>query len=418
MNEIWSLLDQLRTGLRDRYRRRRNRFHRRSRRVMDRMIRWRSRVMIAGQFGTVASIRHSDRVGTSTKTELTLWSRPDSSTIGSGYPAFAPIPRSRSRSLSKAAYLARGWAPISLPRHPRPSFRQAAIEQFIELNDSRTLGFAEYGDPSGKPVLQFHGWPSCRFEGWNYDEAGKKAGARIIAIDRPGFGLSTYKKGYRIVDWPSDVLELADRLGLARFAVMGVSSGSAYALACARFIPERLTFCTLIGGMSPLKVKGEKVDPNHYIDPLEIHVARMANTAPLVAYAVFRYIACMIRTNPGLAMKQFMRGAPPSDLELLKNEAAVRNFQQSVAECCRNGIKGPVASVGLEMRDWGFRLQDITMNISLWHGELDNLVLPAAAKYMASKLPNHTLHLIPKAGHLTVITRHAGDVLRESLSAK
>ncbi len=320
--------------------------------------------------------------------------------------------------------MALGRAPISLPRHPRssctptPFVCRPATEQFITLKDGRTLGFAEYGDPNGKPVLQFHGWPSCRFEGWNYDEVGKKVGARVIAIDRPGFGLSTYKKGYRIIDWPSDILELADELGLERFAVAGISSGSAYALACARFIPERLTSCTLIGGMSPLKVEDENLKPEHYIDPLEVHIARMANTVPLVASAVFRSIACMIRTSPDKAMKLLMKGAPPSDLELLKNDAATRNFQDSVAECYRNGTKGPITSVGLQLRDWGFRLQDITININLWQGELDSLVFPAAAKYMASKLPNHTLHFIPDAGHLTVITRHAEDVLRELLSAK
>ena len=60
----------------------------------------------------------------------------------------------------------------------------------------------------------------------------------MIGIDRPGFGMSTYVKSYRIVDWPADVIELANALGLKRFAVAGISSGSPYALACARFIPE------------------------------------------------------------------------------------------------------------------------------------------------------------------------------------
>src|ERR1700675_606514 len=73
--------------------------------------------------------------------------------------------------------------------------------------------------------------------------------------------------------------------------------------------------------------------------------------------------------------------------------------------------------VGLELRDWGFRLQDITMNVSLWQGERDTWVSPAAAKYMASKLTNHTLHFVPDFGHLAVLIHHAEDVLRELLSA-
>ena len=104
-------------------------------------------------------------------------------------------------------------------------------EQRIVLKDGRTLGFAEYGDPKGEPFLEFHGCPSSRLEAGNYDEAGKKLGVRVIGIDRPGFGISTYVKGYRIVDWPADVTELAEALGLDRFPVAGISSGSPYALA-------------------------------------------------------------------------------------------------------------------------------------------------------------------------------------------
>jgi pimeloyl-ACP methyl ester carboxylesterase len=150
----------------------------------------------------------------------------------------------------------------------------------VILNDGRTLGFAEYGDPSGEPVLEFHGVPGSRLEAWYYDDAGKRVGARVIGIDRPGFGISTYRKDYRIADWPSDVLEFANALGLTRFAVAGVSSGSPYALACARFIPERLKACAIVSGISPLRVEREELKPSQYIMAPEIVMARLANTVP------------------------------------------------------------------------------------------------------------------------------------------
>ena len=291
----------------------------------------------------------------------------------------------------------------------------AAIEpslttERVILNDGRSLGFAEYGDPNGEPVLEFHGWPSCRTEAWFYDEAGKKLGARIIGIDRPGFGISTFKEGYRILDWPADVVEFANALGLRRFAVLGLSSGSAYALACARFIPERLSACTLVGGMPPLKVQGEKLRP--YILPLEIHTARLANAVPLLARAPLWYIRRLIQKDPQRAMKQLVKRAPPSELELLTDERATYQFQRTVAEACRAGLKGLIASVALQVKDWGFRLRDITTHVTLWHGELDTLVFPSSAHYTAANLPNHKLHMIPGAGHLTIIVRHAHEVLR------
>ena len=41
-----------------------------------------------------------------------------------------------------------------------------------------------------------------------------------------GLGLSDFKKGFTIREWPEDVLALAGELALERFAVVGVSSGA------------------------------------------------------------------------------------------------------------------------------------------------------------------------------------------------
>jgi pimeloyl-ACP methyl ester carboxylesterase len=287
------------------------------------------------------------------------------------------------------------------------------LEQRLTLKDGRTLGFAEYGDPNGEPVLEFHGIPGSRLEAAYFDDAGKRLGVRVIGIDRPGFGISTYGKGYRIIDWPPDVLEFGNALGLNRFAVAGISSGSPYALACARFMPERLNGCAVVSGISPLKVEGEKLNPGDYVLASEILMARLANAAPLVARAAFRYLLRQLRNNPRKAMELLMKGAPASDLELLNDNRARRNFQDTLVECARGGINGAIEGFALELRDWGFRLNDIKTHVSIWQGAADNVVFPRAASYMASKLPDHDLHIIPEAGHLTVIVRHAENVLRD-----
>jgi pimeloyl-ACP methyl ester carboxylesterase len=62
----------------------------------------------------------------------------------------------------------------------------------IVLSDGRRLGFAEYGDPQGKPVFYFHGWPSSRLEAAMVGPTALQQHIRIIAPDRPGFGLSEF----------------------------------------------------------------------------------------------------------------------------------------------------------------------------------------------------------------------------------
>jgi pimeloyl-ACP methyl ester carboxylesterase len=291
-----------------------------------------------------------------------------------------------------------------------------ATEQRLTLKDGRTLGFAEYGDPKGEPMLEFHGCPSSRIEARNYDEAGKKLGARVLGIDRPGFGISTYVKGYRIVDWPADVIEFADALGLKRFVVAGISSGSPYALACARFIPERLKGCAVVSGVPPLVVKGEKLDASQFLGSEELILARLAKSVPFVARAILRYIVWQIRKDPVAAMQK-VKGLTASDHEVLKRPEVGQHFVAMIVEACRNGVRGPVDSVALEVRDWGFSLSDITMQVNIWHGELASMAFPAGAKYVASKLRNPNLHILANAGHGSLVIERAEDVLRELLAA-
>jgi pimeloyl-ACP methyl ester carboxylesterase len=66
------------------------------------------------------------------------------------------------------------------------------------------------------------------------------AGLAVVAVDRPGFGGSSFERRRALLDWPGDVDGLADRLGLERFAVVGYSSRGKYAIACASSLPVRI----------------------------------------------------------------------------------------------------------------------------------------------------------------------------------
>jgi pimeloyl-ACP methyl ester carboxylesterase len=103
----------------------------------------------------------------------------------------------------------------------------------IRLRGGRRLGYAERGDPGGRPLLYFHGWPGSRVEGCLGDEPARAKGIRLMALDRPGMGLSDHQPRRALVDWPDDVIEVAAALRLDRFAVLGISGGGPYAAVCA-----------------------------------------------------------------------------------------------------------------------------------------------------------------------------------------
>ena len=122
-------------------------------------------------------------------------------------------------------------------------------------------GYLDVGPPDGAVLFHFHGHGSSRLEALALTDAAARAGVRVIAFDRPGIGFSDPKMGDKIgdrrLDWPADIAEAADQLGITRFAVQGMSAGAPYALACADALCDRVVACSLVSAVpSPEIARG------------------------------------------------------------------------------------------------------------------------------------------------------------------
>lgn len=95
--------------------------------------------------------------------------------------------------------------------------------QVTKAPDGRTLTFAERGDLAGIPVFAMHGTPGCRLNRHPDAALVRSTGARVISYDRPGYGGSDRHRGRTVADAAGDVAAIADRLGIARFSVYGIS---------------------------------------------------------------------------------------------------------------------------------------------------------------------------------------------------
>src|SRR5215470_14204923 len=136
---------------------------------------------------------------------------------------------------------------------PLASAKAAVEDRSIILPDGRKLSYTEFGTPHGIPVFGFHGTPGSRFMFRLVHEPARRLGVRIIAPERPGFGLSTYQHQRTLADWAGDVAILASHLGLKNFGVAGISGGGPYAAACAALLSARVTAAALISPMGPLR---------------------------------------------------------------------------------------------------------------------------------------------------------------------
>src|SRR5436305_7628400 len=122
--------------------------------------------------------------------------------------------------------------------------------RFVCLRDGRRLQFAEAGPRDGSLVLYLHGAigsPQCGCP--ELEAVAHQLGIRYVMVSRPGFGDSDPLPGRSLLDFAGDAAQLADQLGHERFAVVGVSAGGPYALACAHELAHRVSVATGVSSM-------------------------------------------------------------------------------------------------------------------------------------------------------------------------
>jgi pimeloyl-ACP methyl ester carboxylesterase len=134
---------------------------------------------------------------------------------------------------------------------PAEGFAFSSAGKTIQLSNGHTLAYLESGDPNGRPVFYFLGGPGSRLEGQIHDTLNQKLGIRMIVADRPGYGLSDNQENRTYPNWAEDVAELADQLGIERFAVLGHSSGGPYAAVVAHQLLERVAVAVIVAGEGP-----------------------------------------------------------------------------------------------------------------------------------------------------------------------
>src|SRR5690349_7432993 len=126
----------------------------------------------------------------------------------------------------------------------------------ITLSDGRTLAYDDVGDPSGAPVLYTHGFGDSRLTRHPDDSLTERAGVRLITADRPGIGGSDPGPAKSAAERADDLRELADSLGIERFAVLAWSCGSPTGLACGARFPDRVSSIGVAAGFAPFDRDG------------------------------------------------------------------------------------------------------------------------------------------------------------------
>ena len=274
----------------------------------------------------------------------------------------------------------------------------------LRLPDGRQIGYAEYGDPDGQPIILFHGNHNSRLMYGLIPDFPCQTGLHLIVPDRPGYGLSDfYPQDCSVVDYPNDVIALADSLGVDKFAVFGFSGGGPSALACAWKIPQRLLAAGVFGSIGPLTtVSAEGIIPGLRI------LYWLAPRLPWTIRIPMAVVSFLVDHYLDLYLKLVYSKLAAVDQAVYVRLGLGEALRRDRIEGFRQGGRASAYDIELAGR-WPIPLEQIKFEVHLWQGEKDRNV-GGMGLYLSERLPNCNATFIRNAGHYWLF-EHLNEML-------
>lgn len=279
----------------------------------------------------------------------------------------------------------------------------------LKLADGRNLGYSVFGDPNGRALLYFHGGLSSRLDIEFADKQLSELRIKLIAPDRPGIGLSDRLPGRTLTDWTRDAEALITALDLKKPAVLGWSLGGSYALACAAHLSDIVGKLGTVGGVGPMDYEGA-------VDELGLLEDRILLTWPEPLLQLLSPAGRLYKfMTPQQMKKELLRAVKAGpDFEVC-NALPLNEATNFAFEAIRQGFEGSLDDYLALRKPWGFKVEEIKMEVLMWQGLDDHLCPKRAGDKLASRLPKRQYFLLENSGHF-LLHRHLADVMTALLS--
>lgn len=271
------------------------------------------------------------------------------------------------------------------------------IESTLRLGDGRVVGVAEFGDRDAPALVYCHGFPTNRQELRLLQPVLERNGVevRVVAVNRPGYGPSSFVAHRGFTDWPRDVVDVADLLGIGDFAVLGVSGGAPFALACGQALGSRVRRVGIIVGVAPREAPGMS-GASAIAQPSRYRFVRQAQFA--MAAVALR------KGQEDRFVDRSISTMGPPDRAAMAVPGTRAWMTETLRESFQQDGRAAALEAGLYRKPWGFDLASVTMETGLWYAGCDETVPEAAGRWLAERLPNSRFVLWPDHGHFTWMT--------------
>ena len=275
--------------------------------------------------------------------------------------------------------------------------------RLLKSRDGRTLDVLLAGDDdSSFGLVCHHGTPSDATIWSDWHEDALSNNLRLVAISRPGYGLSDRLEGRRVASVAEDVEDVLDALGIPEFVSLGWSGGGPHALACGALLPERCKAVSSLAGVGPY---GE---PDlDFLDGMGPENVEEFGIALEGEEALRRWMdehAEPYRTIADEELAEALGGLVPEiDVLALNEQGLAAMWAGSMRRCFTNGWDGWIDDDMVFCNHWGFEPSEITVPVAVWQGDLDLMVPFAHGEWLLKHIPTATARLEPGHGHLSLI---------------
>ena len=283
----------------------------------------------------------------------------------------------------------------------------------VTLPDGRLVHLWQGGAPSGPVVFFLHGCPDTRRAAFPGEGAASRAGVRLVAVNRPGYGRSDpASSGHSSV--ADDLVAVADLLGVERFAVLGMSLGGPYALACAARHPHRVTAAGVVA--APAMALGPPWHRDDLTPEKQSFFAHLMSCPVEEAMALMRpefedFVATVSPQDPDdvAVAERWTRGLHPWDLEVLSalpSAEVAASAREALA-----GTHGYLRDAAITFRQWDFHPDEVRCPTWLWYGAHDSNAPARNGRWFADRVPGATLVVREDTAHLGALHRYWDDIL-------
>ncbi|KAK0935701.1 hypothetical protein LTR29_012703 [Friedmanniomyces endolithicus] len=273
------------------------------------------------------------------------------------------------------------------------------VDGTFTLGDGRRIAYNICGANNGYPVFHLHGWPGARTEVSLFALQAAELGARIIAIDRPGIGLSTPHPGRTVLDHALDIRQVAKHLGLKESVALVCGQG-----------PVEISLEGMKFG-NQIVVRGFQYCPS-FIRLLMQGVSwtmKLLNMDLVSNERILGYVQTLGRWS--------LLGVPEMDRKVMTDPDMMLAVITSVREHFRQGVDGCLEEGRVTTSSLGFDLRDVKRNVRLWYGRQDTDVPAAIGEEIARQLGENATLRLEDATHLSLVIDYQRPILQDLLDA-